>query len=70
MRAARSHRARRVADLAKRLAGALILGVAAILLPKTQVDQHWSDPPVIELTVEHDQAARSGDDPRSRASGP
>jgi hypothetical protein len=45
------------------LLGAVLLGVATIFLPKTQPDQHWSEPPVIELVVDHDQATRSGDPP-------
>lgn len=49
--------------VAKRLLGAVVLGMAAILLVKREPDQHWSDPPIITMVEDHDQAARSGAPP-------
>jgi len=54
---------RAVGRLAKRLAGAVVLGVATILLVKWEPDQHWSDPPIVTIAEDHDQAARSGNPP-------
>jgi hypothetical protein len=56
-------RLRAAALVAKRLVGAVVLGVATILLVKREPDQHWSDPPIIMMVEDHDQAARSGAPP-------
>jgi hypothetical protein len=54
---------RGLALLGKRLLGALVIGLATVLLPKAQPDQHWSEPPVIDVVADYDQTVRSGDDP-------
>jgi hypothetical protein len=59
----RRSRLRAAALVAKRLLGAVVLGVATILLVKREPDQHWSDPPSITMVEDHDQAARSGAPP-------
>jgi hypothetical protein len=56
----RHFRLRAAALVAKRLLGAAVLGVATILLIKREPDQHWSDPPIITMVEDHDQAVRSG----------
>jgi hypothetical protein len=56
-------RCRAAARLAKRLLGAVVIGVAALFVPKTQPDQHWSDPPIIAMIADHDQAVRTGAHP-------
>lgn len=52
-----------VTRIARSLAAAVVLGVATILQIKREPDQHWSDPPIVTIADEHDQAARSGDPP-------
>ncbi|MCI0689694.1 MAG: hypothetical protein L0Y54_21030, partial [Sporichthyaceae bacterium] len=44
------------AGLVRRLLGAVMLGVATLLIPKVEPDQHWSDPPVIRDSPSRDQA--------------
>jgi hypothetical protein len=39
----------------------VVLGVATILLVKREPDQHWSEPPIVTIADDHDQATRSGD---------
>jgi hypothetical protein len=48
---------RRFALLLKRLAAAVVLGVATLFMLKTEADQHWSDPPVVAVIIAYDQAA-------------
>jgi hypothetical protein len=48
---------RRAGTLLRRMAGALVIGVATILLVKREADQHWSDPPMITVIPTYDQAA-------------
>jgi hypothetical protein len=54
------HAAMRVA---RSLASAVVLGVATMLLVKREPDQHWSEPPIVIIADEHDQATQSGDRP-------
>jgi hypothetical protein len=56
-------RCRAAGRLARRLLGAVVIGVAALFVPKTQPDRHWSDPPIITMLAEHDQAVRPGGPP-------
>ena len=56
-------RLRTVALVAQRLMGAVLLGVATILLVKRDPHQHWSDPPRITMAEDHDQATRAGGPP-------
>jgi hypothetical protein len=49
---------RRAAALLRRMAGAVVIGVATILLVKREADQHWSDPPIVTVVPTYDQAAR------------
>jgi hypothetical protein len=55
----RHSRWRAVALVAKRLLGAVVLGVATILLVKREPDQHWSEPPIITMVEDHDRAGSS-----------
>jgi hypothetical protein len=43
--------------LLRRLAAAIVLGVASLFMLKTEADQHWSDPPVVAVIIAYDQAA-------------
>jgi hypothetical protein len=43
--------------LLRRLAAAVVLGVATLFMLKTEADQHWSDPPVVAVIIAYDQAA-------------
>ena len=52
--------------VAKRLLGAVVLGVATILMVKREPEQHWSEPPIIQMVDDYDQAGRSGELDRSR----
>lgn len=47
--------------VAKRLLGAVVLGVATILLVKREPEQHWSEPPIIQMADDYDQRGRSGE---------
>lgn len=59
--------------LAKRLLGAVVLGVATILMVKREPEQHWSEPPIIQMVDDYDQDGRSGEPdhngPRRKESG-
>lgn len=52
--------------VAKRLLGAVVLGVATILMVKREPEQHWSEPPIIQMVDDYDQDGRSGEPDRSR----
>jgi hypothetical protein len=56
-------RCRAAARFAKRLLGAVVIGAAALFVPKTLPDQHWSDPPIITMIADYDQAVRQGAPP-------
>lgn len=47
--------------LAARLAGAIMLGTATLLVPKADPTEHWATPPKIEPAVEVEQAPDPGD---------
>jgi hypothetical protein len=49
--------------LVRSMAAAVVLGVATILQIKREPDQHWSDPPIMIIADEHDQAVPSGGPP-------
>ena len=49
--------------VARSMAAAVVLGVATILQIKREPDQHWSEPPIVVIADEHDQAVPSGDPP-------
>jgi hypothetical protein len=40
--------------LARRLSGAVLLGFATVLLPKTRPDDHWSTTPKVQMCEETD----------------
>ncbi|HEX8857590.1 MAG TPA: hypothetical protein VGC06_00600 [Actinomycetes bacterium] len=63
MRTGGHPRWRAIGRAAKLLAGAVVLGVATILLVKREPGQHWSDPPILTIAEDHGQATRSGDPP-------
>jgi hypothetical protein len=46
-----------------RLAGAVVIGVAAILVPKTRPKDHWSTTPTVDTRTERGGEA-AGDPPR------
>ncbi len=45
----------------RRLLGAVMLGVATIFQPKHDPEAHWSDPPIVRITPERDQATPDGE---------
>jgi hypothetical protein len=53
--------------VAKRLLGAVVLGVATILLVKREPERHWSEPPIIQMADEYDPGGRSGEPDPGRA---
>jgi hypothetical protein len=44
----------------RRLAGAVMIGVATLFVPKSQRDQHWSVPPTAEVDPSEHEVRGSG----------
>lgn len=56
---------RRLAHLLRLLLGGVVLGVAAVVLPKARPDDHWSTSPKVQM-VEEASSESSGGPPVRR----
>ena len=59
--------AARLPQLVRDLCGAVVLGVATILVPKAKPDDHWSASPVVQVDEASAEAGAGGEPPVSRA---
>jgi hypothetical protein len=53
-------RARAALRYLRRLAGAVMIGVATLFVPKSRRDQHWSEPPTAEVDPSESAVRGSG----------
>jgi hypothetical protein len=61
LRARVARRCRATAVVLRRLLGAVLLGVATLLLMKPEPHQHWSEPPVVRPIAVVDHAVSPGE---------